>query len=287
MASASPASIQPATAVHFYGPSQHQFIRVHTPATAPAPAPVAVIIHGGFWKSKFGVDTALIDSLAGDFSRRGWVSVEVEYRRVGHDGGGFPGTQEDCLSALGCLTEVGRTVPLDLNRVVVLGHSAGGQLALWAAEQVARSAEPAFVPALCVAIAPVTDLETGHEMRLSDEGDAVSNFMGCLPDSPENVAKYRSASPWWLLPNQVPMVLAVGADDPDVPATLVRDFAERAQAVDGGAGAELLVFPDCGHFEPVDATSAPWDALRAAIDRHVGGGSGVGPGPEEAKLGCA
>lgn len=266
---ASPASPQPT--IHRYGPSSHQFIRVHTPEAAPAAAPVAVIIHGGFWKSKYGVDSALIDSLAGDFSRRGWVSVEVEYRRVGHDGGGFPGTQEDCLAALGCLPELDPAVPLDLSRIVVLGHSAGGQLALWVAEQAARAAEPAFVPALCVAVAPVTDLETGHELRLSDAGDAVSNFMGCLPDSPGNMAKYRSASPWWRLPNQVPMVLAVGADDPDVPAAMVQDFAERALATDGGAGVELLVFPDCGHFEPVDATSAPWAALRAAIDRHVGG----------------
>ena len=173
-----------------------------------------MIIHGGFWKERWHVNNAAHTTIAPSLARPvseqpassplSYVAVEVEYRRREADGGGYPGTNNDVAEALKLLPLLRErhNIPMDLARLALLGHSAGGQLALWAGEEACRRRAAAGgasvsmpVPRLVVAVAPVTDLEMGHEMKLSDEGDAIPLYMRCLPDSEENIAKYRAASP--------------------------------------------------------------------------------------------
>src|SRR3954462_5422692 len=115
---------------HRYGDHVDQFADLLLPRETDGPLPVAVLLHAGFWREAYSLDLA--EDLARDLARRGWAAWNVEYRRVGEvSGGGYPATLEDCALAGHALAAL--DAPLDLERVVGIGHSAGGQLALWAA----------------------------------------------------------------------------------------------------------------------------------------------------------
>jgi acetyl esterase/lipase len=227
--------------------------------------PLVVILHGGFWKSKYSVTNSCVDNLPNFFMSAGIAVCVVEYRRVHaedpEDEGGWPETGEDILLALQRLHveiirlnqevedhSTTRRALIDLDRIVLLGHSAGGQLALWACCEPQLTALP-FRPAMCVGIAPVANLIQGYQLRylphpsptpltsdrLSDEGDAVENFMK-IPFDPENsvsVAAYHSACPSKLLPLLVPTILVTGTNDTDVPHRLVEDFYWYAKRISG------------------------------------------------------
>ncbi|MDT5138019.1 MAG: hypothetical protein QOD58_2281 [Mycobacterium sp.] len=112
-----------------YGAHPSQYAEVTLPA-GQNPAPVVVVIHGGYWSARYGAE--LGRPLAADLAGRGFAAVNVEYRRVG-DGGGWPETGQDVATAVDALRA--RSTGMDLNRVVALGHSAGGQLAGWLASR--------------------------------------------------------------------------------------------------------------------------------------------------------
>jgi acetyl esterase/lipase len=146
-----------------YGSHQEQYIRVSTPPRRKptlALSPTVVIFHGGFWKAKYSLDNSCVETLCPFFLSKCYVVCEVEYRRREHEGGGFPGTNSDCVNALHELkrlsTEENEDLQIDISRVILLGHSAGAYLALWigCAGSEMRDALP-FLPLLIVAIAPV------------------------------------------------------------------------------------------------------------------------------------
>eukprot|EP00854_Cymbomonas_tetramitiformis_P008388 gene8388-9967_t len=248
--------------------------------------PVAFLVHGGFWKSKWGSENTQSASLVPDFLCRGFAVALVEYRRREMPGGGWPGTEQDVMDALGFLRELEvRGEPLDLERVVVIGHSAGGQLALvtcgraWAspdgraAQGDCASSSPAHAvrPCLCVAIAATPDMMQAHEAGLSDEGDAVERYMGCLPDSATNREKYAAASAQQYLPLRGPTLLVSGTEDTDVPPALLADFhalalRAAAEAARGERGpgdplpppVELLSVLGADHYQLVTAGSRAW-----------------------------
>src|SRR4051812_49671552 len=114
---------------HRYGSHFHQFADLVRPSEGTGPFPVAVVLHGGFWREQHSLD--LTDDLARDLARRGWAAWNVEYRRVGEvSGGGYPTTLEDVSAVIDALA--GLDAPLDRDRVVAIGHSAGGQPPPWA-----------------------------------------------------------------------------------------------------------------------------------------------------------
>src|SRR5215468_1564796 len=191
----------PADARVSYGSNEFEFGELRLPK-GPGPHPVAVIIHGGCWMSEYGL--SYMGHLSAALTEVGVATWSVEYRRVGNQGGGWPGTFEDVARAADHLRKIAKTYPLDLNRVVAVGHSAGGHLALWLA---ARKLLPKDSPAYShdplplrgvVSLAGVTDLR-----RNGTACDAnVTQLMGGA--AKDKAAIYNQASPIELLPLGVP-----------------------------------------------------------------------------------
>ncbi len=248
-----------------YGSRRDQFGELTRPEGQEAPWPVAVLIHGGFWRARY--DLRLQDPLVGDLAARGWAVWNLEYRRMGwRSRGGWPATFEDVAAGI---DELGRLDhPLDLARVVAIGHSAGGQLALWAAARRALpagspGAEPAVRLAGAVAQAGVVDLREAARLGLS-RGAAVSLLGGPPGKLPR---RYDLASPIERLPLGVPQLLVHGDADDAVPVELSRRYAARA--AEGGDRCELVELPGCGHFEHLDPASHAWQVVTAWLEREA------------------
>lgn len=202
--------------------------------------PVIVLIHGGYWRARY--DRSLMVPLARDLAGRGWTVENIEYRGLGN-GGGWPTTFDDVLAAIDA------AVASTGSEVVTIGHSAGGQLALWAAAE--RSL------AGVVAQAAVSDLDDAHRRRLS--GGVVEELLGGDPDAvPE---RYAAASPMRRLPLATPQLLVHGAADEDVPVELSRDYAAAATAA--GDPVTYVELPEDGHYEHLDPASEAW---RTVVD---------------------
>ena len=251
--------------VHRYGTEDPQVGELRVPPGA-GPHPVAVLVHGGFWRSAY--DRSLMEPLATDLVARGWATWNIEYRRVGEPGGGWPGTFDDAAAAvdhLAALVTAGET--LDLERVVAIGHSAGGHLALWLAGRPslpadAPGASPTVVVAAAVSQAGVADLVAAAHGRVG--GSAVPDLLGGDPG--EVPDRYATASPVALVPMGVPTLCVHGEADPLVPI----DQSERwaAAAVGAGDPVELVAFAG-GHFEVLDPAHESWRAVIERLDGLV------------------
>ena len=234
-----------------YGPADDHEGDLRLP-DRPGPHPVAVLIHGGFWRDHWSRDT--MEGLALDLVGRGWATWNLEYHRVG-SGGGWPVTFEDAAAAIDYLSEIDHD--LDLGRVVTIGHSAGGHLALWAAvrphlsDAIPDSSTRVAVSGV-VALAAVSDLAAGHADGVGR--DAVEEFLRRSPDNgPE---RYAAASPAELLPLGVPQLVIHGVADDAVPVEMSRSYVESARA----AG-DIVTYHELagvGHMELVDSAHPAW-----------------------------
>jgi acetyl esterase/lipase len=233
---------------HRYGPQRPQRADLHLPA-GDGPHPVTVVIHGGYWRAGFG--KIACRAIAADLARRGMSAWNIEYRSVGRwQGGGWPATFEDVAAAIDHLAVLDEAA-IDLDAVAAVGHSAGGQLALWAAAR-----PSARVPIRrVVAQAGVCDLASA--------GDAAHDLMGGTPaEVPE---RYAAADPMRLLPLGVPTLLVHGAGDETVPVERSRRYAAAARAA--GDPVEL-VEPSAGqHTAHIDPRSAAWHVAAEWLTR--------------------
>jgi acetyl esterase/lipase len=243
--------------VHRYGPHPDQFLELALPAASTAPAPVAVVLHGGFWKAAYGVELAR--PLAADLAAVGWAAVAVEYRRVGA-GGGWPGTLEDVAAALDALPDLPVADRLDLAAVTVVGHSAGGHLAAWAAGRArlpagAPGAAPRVRVGTAVLQAGVLDLVDADRAGLG--GGAVRAFLGGgAEDRPERLA---SADPVRLLPTGARVLCVHGAQDDVVPVRQSERYAEAARVA--GDVVDVRVVPG-DHMVLIEPGEQPWRLVR-------------------------
>jgi acetyl esterase/lipase len=219
------------------------------------PWPVVALLHGGFWRSQRSLE--LMRPLAADLAGRGFAVWNLEYRRVGQPGGGWPGTLEDVAAGVDHLVRLAARVPLDLDRLAVVGHSAGGQLALWSAARPglpvgAPGAGPLVVPSMAVSLAGVCDLVAAA--RAGTGEGAVAAFLGAGPD--EAPERYRLASPRARLPLGVRQVLFHGDADRRVPVEQSRAYAAAAAAA--GDSVDLVELAGVDHMAPVDPSSSAW-----------------------------
>jgi acetyl esterase/lipase len=232
-----------------YGSGPEHVADLRVPDDTRPPHRVAVLVHGGFWLAPWERD--LMDGLAVTLTRDSWATVNVEYRRSGA-GGGWPATGEDVCTALDGVAALAAEWGLTLDDVVLIGHSAGAQLALLAG---ARNA--AVRPRLVVGLSGVLDLHAAHAERLGD--GAVARLLG----DPPPPAALRDASPLANLPVGAPLLLAHLACDPLVPAAHSRAFAAAARSA-GDAVTHLELDGD-DHFALIDPRGEAWRAVAANL----------------------
>lgn len=221
------------------------------PALFGTDAAVVVIIHGGYWRSRYTAE--LGRPAARDLAARGYACWNLEYRRAGN-GGGWPETFEDISAGIDALAPAAREYGLDLSRVTVLGHSAGGHLAVWAAGRTGTAVPVTAV----VSQAGVLNLAEAMELNLSD--GAVRNFLGSSPDADPH--RYRSADPLQRLPLPVPVIALHGDADRHVPLSQSAGFVEAA--VQSGSPAELRMVPG-DHFDLITPGTEAWAGVVEAV----------------------
>jgi acetyl esterase/lipase len=248
-----------------YGQNVHQSGELYLP-TGPGPHPVALLLHGGYWRARYGLE--LMRTLGQDLAGRGIAAWNIEYRRVGNPGGGWPGTFLDVAQAADTLRDLAPGHNLDLRRVVPIGHSAGGHLAFWLAARRCIPAGSSIGPrqeplalAGAISLAGVVDLALAYRLHLSN--DAVVELLGAAPD--EAPARYAQASPAAMLPLGLPQVLIHGTPDEHVPVQVSREYATAARA----AGDPLIFLELAGvdHFTVIRPGTAVWTLTVQHLER--------------------
>jgi len=246
-----------------YGPDPQHFAELRLP-DGPGPFPFLFVIHGGFWQSAY--DLKHIGSLCTAFTDKGIVTCNLEYRRVGNSGGGWPGTFRDVSLAIDHIMGTVSSDPrVDIARAAVIGHSTGGHLAQWLASTHRVPKASPLHSALkyrlvrAVSLAGVCDLRAAWRQRLGN--GAVAKLMGGSPDQyPE---RFDAGSPIELLPSGSRQILIHGTEDDIVPFSQSEKFVERAEQL--GEQPTLLKLEGVGHFELIDPESDAWSTVVTAV----------------------
>ncbi len=248
-----------------YGSDEFQFGELRLPKTA-GKHPVAIVIHGGCWMSQFGL--SYMGHVSAALTEAGFATWNIEYRRVGNAGGGWPGTFEDAARATDYLREIADKHSLDLNQVIAVGHSAGGHLALLlgARPQIKKdnplySVNPLKLKGV-VSLAGITDLRrTGTACDKE-----VIQFAG--GEAKDKAAIYDQASPIALVPLGVKQKIVQGEADTIIPPAMAMDYLETAKRKKDG-DVELISVKDADHFHIVDPKSAAWPSVQQAATSLV------------------
>ncbi|MES2097841.1 MAG: alpha/beta hydrolase [Pseudomonadota bacterium] len=246
-----------------YGDDPYQCVDLWLPDDR-GPLPTIVMVHGGCWTSSIA-DRTLMNWVAEDLRRTGYAVWNIDYRGVDRPGGGYPGTFRDAAAATDSIRDYAPKYGLDLRRIVAVGHSAGGHLALWLA---ARHRLPETSPLHAtrpLAIAHVVSLGGLADLEMTaaspDNGcgiDVVHRLVG--PATPERQDVYGDTSVPRLFPLGVPHDLVNGREDAIVPLRLATDYIAKA-----GGEATLHVASDTGHVELVTPESAAWTETKTLI----------------------
>jgi acetyl esterase/lipase len=241
-----------------YGDEPDQVADVRLPPAGVPTRPLVIFLHGGFWMADY--DRAHAGPLAADLAGRGYPVVCLEYRRVGQPGGGWPGTFDDVAAGIAAIPElltrvlVRRGSPAGgggCGPPILAGHSAGGQLALWAAARVPTRG--------VLALAPVADLARGYALGLG--GGAVAALLGGDPMAVPD--RYAAVDPAVLEPPPATTIVVHGTDDDRVPIALGRDYVTTARA--RGGDVRLVELPGVEHYAVIDPRSSAWPAVLTAL----------------------
>jgi acetyl esterase/lipase len=260
---------------YHYGEDPSQWGELFLPDVA-APRGVVVVIHGGYWRSQYGAE--LGEPLAKDFAAHGMAAWNLEYRRAGN-GGGWPNTFADVLAGIDKLGEVADEHGLGLERVVALGHSAGGHLAVWAAgrsrlaglgapdadRQLARRGEGDGAVRLTGVVSQSGLLNLAAAERLNLSNGAVSNFLG--GSSERYPKRHKYADPMTAIPLDVPVYAVHGTEDDTVPFSQSESYAGAAKAA--GAPVQLLKVPG-DHFALIDPKAPAYRKCRELVQQMLG-----------------
>lgn len=248
-----------------YGPAPSQFAELWLPAGA-GPHPVVVVVHGGCWRAEIA-DLTIMNAAADDLRRRGYAVWNIEYRRVGEPGGGYPGTYADVGAAFDAVRAQAGPNGLELRRVVALGHSAGGHLALWASARAGlpdwsdlRTPDPLPVPAV-LSLGGVGDLaDAAADPKFSAAcGETVfAALVGPRRDPYAEVSPSRLPTP-----PGVRQVMLHGAREQITPIELGRSYAAKAAAL--GRIVTVTGIPGAGHFEVITPGTPAWETVTKTL----------------------
>jgi acetyl esterase/lipase len=259
-------SVTPFTIV--YGPAPQQFAELYLPP-GTEPFRVVLLIHGGFWRAPY--DLSLMAGLAQDLVSRNFAVWNVEYRRIGDPGGGWPGTFQDLAQGADFLYSLAATYNLDLKHVVAIGHSAGGQLGLWLAtrhrlpsSEITIGTQPLSLTGV-ISLAGANDLEQVWQLHLG--GDAAIALLGGSPE--EYPLRYQLASPAAQLPLGIPQTLIHGDADNRVPLIVSQDYATHA--TQAGDRIRLIELLGADHFDLIDPGTSAWSITVAELEAFFNG----------------
>lgn len=243
----------PADARVAYGSDSNQFVDLRFPKST-GPNATVINIHGGFWRARYNLDHA--SHLCAALTSKGFATANLEYRRVGNEGGAWPNTFADIRTAYNFLLQNARQHRLDPQKFLIMGHSAGGQLALCLA------AHEATVTRV-VSLAGVVDLQRAYQLHLSN--DAVVEFLRGTPR--ENADHYREADPMTLSILKARQWLIHGDKDEVVPPAFSRDYVTAKQKRTGKEKEDvhLLQIPDAGHFDLIDPKTQAWKQIEQTL----------------------
>lgn len=251
-----------------YGAAPSQVAELFLPK-GKRPHPVVVLLHGGcFLKQYEGFPQT--SALAADLAGRGYAVWNVEYRKLGEAGAGYPGTFQDVATALDSLKAEAPKYALDLKRVIAVGHSAGGHLALWAASRgkiaaasPLHAADPLRIGAV-ISLAGIGDLKgQGKVFALPCGDDTIDR----LVDTANRKQPFADTSPAELLPTGAKVVMVHGVFDPVMPPYTGRDYAALVRKA--GDKAEVVIVPNAAHFDLVIPTTPAWKDIVALLDREM------------------
>ena len=254
-----------------YGSDPSQFGDLWIPEDkAHHPCPVVVFFHGGWWKSEY--DLGYAGYLCAALKREGIATWSVEYRRVGSTGGGWPATFLDAAAGFDFVSTLAKTHPLDLSRVLTMGHSAGGHLAFWIAGRAHLPAKSELhLPLSQLALRAAISLAGAVDLRLvidlagnaiyAHDRDEVYTLMGGSPARFPD--RYRAGNPGDLLPLIAPQLLIQGTEDDQIPPDLPQRWAEKSSR--SGSHATIKMIPGADHFDVVDPQSSAWGTVLAGI----------------------
>ena len=271
-------SSRPPTARVAYGSDSSQYGELRVPP-GPGPHPVAILIHGGCFKAMYA-NLRELGAMGDTLAAEGIASWNIEYRRLGEPGAGWPGTYLDVGRAVDHLRTLAPAHRLDLSRVVLVGHSAGGHLAMWAASRGRLAPESDVYQRDPLPVRGVMDLAGPVDMTANVPGyesacgdSVITQLLGGRPaDVP---AHYADASAVRRLPLGVPQVLVIGEHEGFAPRGVLEVYVRAARTA--GDPVRLLVLPGAGHFELAMPTMPAWGPVAAAIRGLLEGN--VDPGP--------
>ncbi|KAB2969698.1 MAG: alpha/beta hydrolase [Thermoanaerobaculia bacterium] len=249
-----------------YGPEEGQEGDLHLPGRQHPS--VVCLLHGGFWRMPYGREE--LGSVATDLVSRGFAVWNLEYRRLGAPSGGWPETLQDVARGLDFLADISAAgAELDPQRAIVVGHSAGGQLALWAAARGGRRSglrRPARIrPCAAAGLAAMVDLARAFT---NDAGrGAVAELLGGSPE--QRPERYADASPISLLPLGVDQLIVHGAADDELPVETARGYARAAVAA--GDRIQYSELPGAGHMDYLDPASEAHGVLCQWLERVTTG----------------
>jgi len=251
-----------------YGPDADQFGELWAPK-GPGPHPTVVFLHGGCWNANLpGLE--LMDYAAEDLRERGFAVWNLEYRRLGA-GGGYPATFKDVAAGIDLLRKLAKENSLDLKHVVLVGHSSGGQLALWAAARAKLSKISPIASVDPLPVAGVVTLGGIDDLQLYQRvgpqacgGSATISALVTGGRPPGRANYFLDTSPPELLPIGVRQIVVSGDLDLIVPPVFGADYV--AKATKAGDNAEAVDIPRAGHFDLIDPLSDGWKRVEPLID---------------------
>jgi acetyl esterase/lipase len=246
-----------------YGNDPNQFADLRFP-NAKGLFPLLFVVHGGFWQSRY--DLSHIGHLCAALTSKGIITCSIEYRRIGNPGGGWPGTFQDInLATRNIIQTMSQDQRFDRTRTAIIGHSAGGHLALWlvGSHRISKGSpllsDKRQVVNNAVSLAGVSDLSLAWRQKLGN--GIVTRLMGGTPE--EHPDRYNAGSPIELLPTGGRHVLVHGTVDDTVPASQSEAFVGKAQRL--GDRCTLVKLEGLGHYELIDPESEAWPSVVNAV----------------------